>query len=141
MEIVTEPLPLSLFSSLPPLVRLEDILEDPPPATLKPAAAPEAPEAEEAPTVVMLMPPVPLFAPEPAELVAWELLDVIRTERPVPPGPEDTALSPALREKSPRGQESEGQDNNLQLLSRTKLQHDTMIYYIFLSNIIIEFFS
>lgn len=99
------------------------MLEDPRAAALKPDSAPEPPEAgelpppedaaEDAPTVVMLMPPVPLFAPEPPVLVAWELLDVIRSEPPVPPGPADTALPPALREKSPRGKESEGKDKNL----------------------------
>lgn len=123
------------------------MLEDPPPAALKPDVALEPPDAaelplpedaaQEAPTVVMLMPPVPLLAPEPPVLVAWELLDVIRSKPPVLPGPADAALPPALREKSPRGKESEEQDKNLQHLSRTKLQYDKMIYYIFLQNIIL----
>lgn len=86
---------------MPPLATLEDML-DPPPAALN--AAPEPPEAaedpaEEAPRVVMLMPLVPLLAPDPREL-----LDVIRTELLVLPEPPDAALppdAPALRERSP----------------------------------------
>lgn len=85
-------------------------LPDPPPAALN--AAPEPPEAAElppaedpaleAPTVVMLMAPVPLLAPDPPVLLAWELLDVIRTELLLLPEPLD-ALAPdalALRETS-----------------------------------------
>lgn len=112
------------------------MLEDPPPAALEPPVAAELrpPEdtAEEAPTAVMLMPLVPLLAPEPPELGAWELLDVIRTEQLAPPEPADTALPPALTEKSPRGKESEGKEEKLHHFSTTKLLYDKMIYYIFL---------
>lgn len=90
VETVTPSRPPSLFPSLPPLIKLEDVLEDSLPAALKPAPGPQEaaelppPEdtAEEAPRVVMLMPPVPLLVPDPPELAAWELLDVVRTELP-----------------------------------------------------------
>lgn len=94
------------------------MLEDSPPAALNPVLvpAPEPPEAaelpppedtaEDAPTVVMLMPPVPLLAPDPPKLLEQELLDVIKTELLVPPEPPDAALplDPlAPGERSPRG--------------------------------------
>lgn len=108
-ETVTAPRPPSPFPSLPPLAKLDDMLEDPPPADLNPAAEPpEAAElplpeltAEEAPRVVMLTAPAPCPALDP--LALWELLDVISTELLVLLEPPDAALPPdptTLRERS-----------------------------------------
>lgn len=132
--MVTEPFP----RSLPVLMRLEEMPDNPAAAAPKPPSVAEPCSAEatadEAPTVATLMPPLPLVAPEPPELVAWELLDVIRTELLAPPELSDTALPPVLSEKFAGEQKKEGIEEKTHHFRMRKLQCDKMIYCIFLKN-------
>ena len=134
-ETVTAPRPPSPFPSLPPFAKLVEMLEDPPPADLNPAAEP--PEAAElplpeltAPIVVMLTAPVPCPALDP--LALWELLDVIRTELLVLLEPPDAAFPPdptTLRER-PRGNKLKSMKKGEDLPTCNEESHNFITFFI-----------